>query len=180
MGQCIHAGGSGQPLRHAGHHVGIYKSDDRDVMGIYADKLSLFFHVCNDIVDGHFRCRSCRRRNRKNRNGRLLGGGESFQTSHVFKFRVGNDDTDGLGGVHGRSSSDCNQIIRTGFLEGGHTALYVFNRRIRLNIGIHLISQTLFVQKIGDLFCHIEFHQIRIGTDKSFMKAAQLRLFRDT
>ena len=94
-------------------------------------------------------------------------------------LRIGNDDADGLGGIHRRAATDGDQVVRAGVLEGLYAGLYVFNGRIWLDIGIKLIFQAVRVQYIQHLLGNVEFDQVRIRTYKSLLEASGLCLCGD-
>ena len=94
-------------------------------------------------------------------------------------LRIGNDDADGLGGIHRRAATDGDQVVRAGVLEGLYAGLHVFDGRIWLDIGIKLIFQAVRVQYIQHLLGNVEFDQVRIRTYKSLLEASGLCLCGD-
>src|SRR5699024_1591153 len=118
-------GGGGQPLGHGGHHVGIDHGHFGDVVGVHADELALLFHVGDDVVDGHLGGGARGGRHGDGEHGVLFRGRDALQRAHVGKLRVVDDDTDGLGGIHGRAAADGYDAVRPRGLEGGHAVLHV-------------------------------------------------------
>ena len=57
--------------------------------------------------------------------------------------------------------------------------LHVLNSRVGLDVGIYLVRQPFFIQKIGDFSRYAEFNQIRIRSDKCFLKAVSFYLRND-
>ena len=174
MGQCIHTGGSSQTLRHRRHHLGIYHSDNRHIMRIYAYELTLALYISDNVVDGNLCCGTCCGGHCDDGYAGLLGRCYAFQAAYIFEFRVGNDDADGFGGIHGGTAADGDDIICAGCFESSHTIFHIVNGGVRLNIGINFISKTFLVQQIGYLSGHTELDQIRIGTYECFPESMSL------
>ena len=174
MGQCIHTGGSSQTLRHRRHHLGIYHSDNRHIMRIYAYELTLALYISDNVVDGNLCCGTCCGGHCDDGYAGLLGRCYAFQAAYIFEFRVGNDDTDGFGGIHGRTTTDGDDIICTGCLESSHTVFHIVNSRISLNIGINFISKTFLVKQSGYFSGHTELDQVGIGTYECLLKSMSL------
>ena len=179
MSQGIHTGRCRQSLRHGSHHFRVYNCDDRHIMRIYTDKLTLALYISNNIVDRNLCCCTCCGRNCYDRDAGLLCRCYALKAAYIFKLRIGNDDTDRLGSIHGGASADCNNIVCSGRLKGCHTVLYIINSRIGLDIGIDLISQSFFFQKLCYLCCHTKFDQVRIRTYKCLLKSMCLCLVCD-
>ena len=136
MCQGIHTCRSCQSLWHRRHHLRIYDCDNRHVVRIYTDEFSLLLDISDNIVDRYLCCCSCCCRHCNDRNTWILGWCCSFQTSYIFEFRIGNDDTDCFGCIHRRSSADCDNIISSRFLKCLNSVLYILNRRIWFNVRI--------------------------------------------
>ena len=134
MCQGIHTGRSGQSFWHGGHHLRIDNCHDGHVMRINADELALLFHIGDHVVDGHFGSGAGSGGNSDGGHARILGGGHAFEASHIFKLRIGNDDADGLGGIHGRTAADGDDVVSAGLFESSHTGLHIFNRGIGLDV----------------------------------------------
>ena len=148
-------------------------------MRVYAYEFSLLFYICNNVVNGNFCCSSCCSRYCNDRNRRILGCCSSFQASYICKFRICNDDTDCLGSIHGRSSTDCYDIICTCCLECLDSMLYIFDGRIWLDIRIQLIFQSCIFQYLCHFAGHIELDQVRIGTNQCFLQSSYLYFCRN-
>ena len=113
-------------------------------MWVNTYEFTFSFHVGNDIVDGYFRSSSGCGRYSDDRYARFLGRSHTLEASDIFKFRVCDDDTDGFGSIHGRTSADSDQIISTGILEGLYAVLYIFDGWIRFDVAVKFIVQTVF------------------------------------
>ena len=170
MSQGIHTCRSSQSLRHRRHHFRIYNCDDRHVMRVNTYKFTFLFYICNNVVNCYFCCCTCCCRNCNDRHTRFLCRCCTFQTSYIFKFRICDDDTDCFRGVHRRTTTNCDNIICSGFLERFYTMLYILDRWICFDIRINFIFQTFFFKDICYFACHIEFDQIRVRTYKSFFE----------
>ena len=144
MGQSIHTGGSGQSFWHGGHHFRVNNCDDRHVVWVNTYEFTFSFHIGNNIVDGYFRSSSGCGRYGDDRYARLFGRSHALKASHIFKFRVCDDDADGFGSIHGGTTADSNQIISTGILEGLYAVLYIFDGWIRFDVAVKFIVQTVF------------------------------------
>ena len=174
VGQSIHTGRSGQSLGHRRHHLGIYHSDDGHVMRIYTDEFTLTLYIGDNVVDRNLSCGTgCGGYCDDGYTG-FLGRCYAFQAAYIFEFRVGNDDTDGFGGIHGRTTTDGDDIICTGCLESSHTVFHIVNSRISLNIGINFISKTFLVKQSGYFSGHTELDQVGIGTYECLLKSMSL------
>ena len=167
--QGIHTGGSSQALGHSGHHFGINDGNVRNIIDIDADELTLPLHIGNNIVDGSFRSGTGGSRNGDGVDSTVLGRSNAFQRTDVSKLRVINNDTDGLTGIHGRTTAHGDHIVCSGSLVSGNTGLNILNSGIRLNIGIKLICHAGSIQNIRNLLGNTELQQIRIGCNKCFL-----------
>ena len=145
VGQSIHTGRSGQALWHGGHHIGINDCDDRHVVGVNAYEFALALYVGDNVVDGNLCSGAGSGRNGDNRNAGLFGGSNAFEAADVFKFLVGDDDADGLGGIHRGTAADCDDVVSAGSLERCNAVLYVFDGRVCFDIGVDFISKTFAV-----------------------------------
>ena len=179
MGQGVHAGGGGQALGHAAHHVGVDNGDFRDVVGVHADELALLLHVGDDVVDGDLRGGAGGGGHGDGEHGVLLGGGHALQGAHVLELGVVDDDADGLRGVHGRAAADGYDAVRAAFLEGRHAALHVFDGGVGLDVAVDLIGEAGLVQQVGDLLGHVELDQVGVGADEGLFIAAGGQLGHD-
>ena len=152
MREGVHTGGSGQALRHRGHHIGIDDRDVGDIVRVNANEFSLAFNIGYNIVDGRFRrgSRGCRNGDRE--NGSVFCRRNAFKTAYISKFGVIYDNSDGFARIHGRAAADRYHIIRARRLICGDAALDVFDRRIGLYIGIKLILYAGILKNIGNLF----------------------------
>ena len=169
--QGIHTGRSSKSLWHGRHHLRIYDCDNWHIVWVNTYKFTLLFHIGNDVVDGNF-CRSTSSgRNSDDRYTWFFGRSYALKAAHIFKFRIGNDDTDGFGSIHGRATADCNEVVGTGILECLYTVLDILDGWIWFDIGINLIHKTILVQYICYLFCYTKLDQVRIRADKSFLES---------
>ena len=176
MGQGIHTGSCCQSLGHGRHHLRINHCHYRDIMGIHAYEFTLFLHIRDHVVNGNFRRGACCGGNCNNWHTRILGRSNAFQTSHIFKFRVGDDNADCLGGIHGGTAANGNDIVGSGCLESRNAGLYVLDGRVRFDIGINLVGQSCILQYLCHLAGYIELNQVRVGTYKSLLKSPCLCL----
>ena len=170
----VHTCGGSQALWHTGHHVWVYKGDDRNVMYVNTDKFTFFFDIGNNVVNGDFCCGTGSGWNGKDWNTGILCRGNAFKTADIFKFRVGNDNTNGFGRIHGGTAANGDQVICARSLKGRNTCLHIFDGGIRLDFRVNFVIKACFIKNIRYLFCHIKFHQIRVRTDKGLFKAARL------
>ena len=150
MCQGIHTGRSSQSFRHGGHHFRIDHCDDRHIVRVYADKLTFTLYIGDNIVDRNFCCCSGCGWYRNDRYTWVFGRCSSFQTSDIFKFRIGNDDTDCFCSIHGRTAADGDDIICFGIFKCLNTMFYIVDGRVRLDIRIELVCKSGFFQQI----CH--------------------------
>ena len=72
----------------------------------------------------------------------FLVGATPSRLRTCFKFRVGDDDADGLGGIHRGTAADCDDVVSAGSLERYNAVLYVFDGRVCFDIGVDFISKT--------------------------------------
>ena len=162
MRQRIHSGGCRQALRHRRHHIRVDYSNDRHIMWIHTDKFTFLFHIRDDIINRYLCCCSCGCRHRNDRYGRIFSFCNTFQTPHIAKLRICNDNTDGLCRIHGRTAANGDNIIGFRFFKGFHTVFYIFNGRIGFNIRINFIYQRSILQHLCHFACHTELNQIRV------------------
>ena len=180
VGQSIHTGRSGQSLGHRRHHLGIYHSDNRHIMRIYAYELTLALYISDNVVDGNLCCGTCCGGHCDDGYAGLLGRCYAFQATYIFEFRVGNDDTDGFGGIHGGAAADGDDIVCAGCLESSHTVFHIVNGGVSLNIGINFISKTFLVKQSGYFSGHTELDQVGIGTYECLLKSMSLCFIYDS
>lgn len=95
----------------------------------------------------------------------VFGRSYALKAAHIFKFWIGNDDTDGFGSIHGRAAADCNEVVGTGILECLYTVLDILDGWIWFDIGINLIHKTILVQYICYLF--VTPNLIRSGSEQT-------------
>ena len=145
MCKSIHTCGSCQSFWHRGHHIWVYNCDDRHIMWVNTDKFSLLLYICNNVVDRNLCCCTCCCRNCNDRYTRFLSWRNTFQTSYILEFRISNNDTDCFCCIHGRSSTDCYNVISLSALECCNTILYVLNRRIGFDVRINLICESSLI-----------------------------------
>ena len=143
-------------------------------MRIHTDQFSFSFHICDHIVDGNFCSCSCSCRNGNDWNTGFCCRRHTLQTSYVFKFRICNDNTDCLCGIHRRTAANCNNVICFGSFECGNTILYIFDGRVCFDVRINFISKPSFVKNVCHLSCDSEFDQIRIRADECFFESSCL------
>ena len=131
-------------------------------MCIYTNEFTFLFHVSDNVVNGNFCCCSCCSWNCDDRDRWLLGRCYTFQASYIFKFRIGNDDTDRFCCIHRRTAADSDQIISTGFLKCCYTSLYILNSWVWFDIRVDLICKTCIIQYICNFLCYAKFDQVWI------------------
>ena len=134
MGQRIHTGGSGQSLGHRGHHIRVDDCHFRNIILIDADKLTLLLHIGDHIVDGNLSSGSGCGGNSNGGNCVILSRCYSFQRTYILKLGIIDNDTDGLGSIHGRTAADGDDRICSAGLECCYTILNVFNGRVRFDL----------------------------------------------
>ena len=172
VGQGVHAGGGGQPLGHAGHHIGVDNCDLRDVVGVNADELALLLHIGDDIVDGDLGSGAGGGGHGDGEDRVLLGGGNALQTAHIGELRVVDDDADGLGGVHRGAAADGDDAVRVRSLEGRDAVLHVLDGGVGLDLAVDAIGETRRIQQVGDLLGDAELDQIGVRADERLFVAA--------
>ena len=179
VGQGVHAGGGGQALGHAAHHVWIDHGDLGDIVGVHADELALLFHVGDDVIDGDLRGGAGGGGHGDGEHGVLLGGGNALQGAHVLKLGIVDDDADGLGGIHAGAAADGDDAVRAALLEVGDAGLHVFNGGIGLDFAVDLVGEAGLLQQVGDLGGHAELDQVRVGAHEGLLIAARGQLRHD-
>ena len=166
MGQCVHTGCGSQSLGHGGHHIRIHNGNSRNIIGIHADELPLFFHICDDIVDRYFCGSAGSCRNRNGGNGVVLRRSNTLQRTHICKFRIGNDNADRLCRVHRGAAANGNDSICSASLKSRYTLLHVLNGGIRLDLRVNRVCNAGIVQNVCHLCRHAKLQQIRICCNK--------------
>ena len=176
VGQGIHTGGGGQPLGHGGHHIRVDDGDYGHIVGVNADEFSLALHVGDHVVDGHLCGGSGCGGNGNDGNTGVLCGSGALKASHILKFRVGDDDADGLGRIHGGAAADGYNVVRASCFKCLYAVLHVLNGGIGLDVGVDLIGQSGLLQHIRHLGGHAKADQVRIGAYKGFFECPRLGL----
>ena len=148
-------------------------------MLVNADKLSFLLYIRDDVVDGDFSSRACGRRDCDGLDCVVLRRCNAFQRAHIRKLRIGDDDADGLGRVHGGSAADRDDGIRTGLLECLYSVLDIFDGRIRLDVRIQGVLDPLLLKQIRDLSSDAELHKVRVRCNEDLLEAFLLRDPRD-
>ena len=171
MGQRVHPGGSGQSLRHGGHHVRIDHGDVRDIVGVHADELPFFLDVRDHVVDGGFRSGAAGGRNGNREDRALLCRRDAFEGTDIGEFRIVDHDADPLAGIHGGAAADGDHEIGPARPVGFHAVLDVFDGGIRFDVRIDGIGNAVPVQQVRHLRCDAEFDQVGVRCDKRFLKA---------
>ena len=143
-------------------------------MGVNAYEFPFSLHICDNIVDRNLCCGTCCGRYSDDRYAGFPGRSYAFQASYILKLRVCDNDTDGFGGIHGRTAADGNEIISAEIFECLNAVLYILDGRVGFDIGIQLIFQSVFLQDIRNLACYMKFYQIWIRANESFFKAVSL------
>ena len=179
VGQGVHAGGGSQALGHGGHHVRIDDSYHGDVVGVHADELAVLLHVGDDVVNGDLGGGASGGGHGDDGQAGVLGGGHALQGAHVGELRVGDDDADGLGGVHGGAAANGDDAVGLGGLSGLHAVLHVLNGGVGLDLRVDLIGDASGVQHGGDLLGDAELQQVGVGADQGLLQAAALHLSGD-
>ena len=126
-------------------------------MGIHTHEFPFFFHVGDHVVDGHFRCGPGGGGHGDDGDAGIFGGGTAFQAPDIGEFRVGDDDADGFGGIHGGTAADGHDAVSTGCLERLHPMLYVGDGRIGFDVGVDFIGNLGSIQQVGDFAGHKGF-----------------------
>ncbi len=88
VSQSVHTGGSGQALRHGGHHIRVNDCDDRDIVGSTHTNLRFLLYVGDNVVDGNLCSGTCCSRNGDDRYARFLGRCDALKASDILKLRV--------------------------------------------------------------------------------------------
>ena len=96
----------------------------------------------------------------------------AFQRTDICKFRIGDDNTDGFGSIHRRSTTDSNDKVSTSLLAGLYSRGHILNGRVRFDIRIDFIRNLCFIKKLDDLIRNMEFEKIRIRADKCLLKTS--------
>ena len=104
------------------------------VVGVDADEFALLLHVGDDVVDGNLGGGAGGGGNGDDGHARVLGGSDALQAAHVRKFGVGDDDADGLGGVHGGAAADGDDVVGAGSREGRDAVLNVFDGGVGFDV----------------------------------------------
>ena len=179
VGQRIHSGCGGQPLRHRGHHLRIDHGENRNIVRIDADKFPFLLLVGDNIVDRDLRGGSGRGRDGDDRNTRPGRGRAAFQRNHIGKLRIVDDDADRFRGVGRGASADRNEVVRSGRLERFHALLDNVYRGIGLHVAEDGVGKTRLIQQRGHFVRHMKFDEILVGHDKRFFEPASLNLVHD-
>ena len=172
MGQCVHTGGGGQTLGHAGHHIGVNHSDFRNIVGIHADELALLLYIGDDIIDGNFGSGTGGGGHGNGKHSVLFGGGNAFQAADIRKFGVVDDDADGLCSIHGGSAADGHDAVRLSCLESSNAVLHVLDGGVGLDFAVNSIGEAGCIQQGSDLAGNAELDQVGVRADKSLFIAA--------
>ena len=176
VGQGVHAGGGGKALRHGCHHVRVHNGHHGDVVGVHADKLPVLLHVGDDVVDGDLRGGAGGGGHSDDGQAGVLGGGGAFQRANVSVLRVGDDDADSLGGIHGGAAANGDDAVGPSLLAGLHAVLYILNGGVGLDLRIDLISDASLVQHVGDLLGDAKLQQVGVGADQGLFQSPGLHL----
>ena len=176
MSKCIHTSCSCQSLWHTGHHLRIYKCNNRDILRVYAYHLTILLNISDNVVDSNLCCSTSCCRNCKNRNRLILCRCNTLKASDIFKLWVCNYNTDTLCSIHRRTTTDCDQVISTRLLECLNTSLYILDCWVWLNVGVNLIIKTSSLKYIDYLLGNTKFNQIRVRAYKCFLKSSSLCL----
>ena len=179
VGQGVKSGGDLQAARHRVGQIRVHESDDRDVVRVDSHELALVGRVGDHVVDGRLRGGAGGGRHAEDRDGRVLGIRDAFQRKHVGELRVGGDDADALAGVLRGATAQADQEVRTGLGELGDAVLDALDRRVRLDVGEHLVRQAGLIQNLGDLLGGAGLQQHRVGDDKCLGEAVLLGDGRD-
>src|SRR5699024_9811952 len=172
MCQGVHAGGGGQAFGHRAHHISVNNGDLGDVVGVHTDKLALFLHVGDDIVDGDLGRGAGGGGNRDCKDCVLLGGGYAFQAADIGKFGVVDDNADSFGGIHRRTAADGHDAVCARSLEGLDAVLNVFNCGVGLDFTVDAVGKVGRVQQGGDFGGNAKLDQVRVRADKRLCIAA--------
>ena len=162
MCECIHTGSGGQRSGHGAHHIGIHKRNDGDIVGIYTNHLAILVFIGDHIVDGDLGSSAGCGGDSQNGYAGIFGGSNAFKTAYILEFGIGDDNADGFGGIHRGAAAYSNDIICIGSTECCNTVLYIPNRRIGLDVGIHCISKLILIQQIRNFSGYTKTDQIGI------------------
>ena len=173
VGKRVHAGKRRKPLGHRRHHVGIDEGDDGDVVGIDADELALLLDIGDDVVDRNLGGCSGGSGNREDRLGGFGRRRDALEGADVSELRVGDDDADGLGGIHRRAAADGDDRVGLGLPEGLDAVLHVVDRRVRLYVAVDGIGDLSLVQKVGDLLRDAELDEVGVGEHYRLLESAR-------
>ena len=179
VGQGVHTGAGGEALGHGAHHLGVDNGADGHVVGVDADELAALLHVGDDVVDGDLGGGTGGGGYGDDGRAGVLGGRGALEGTHVGELGVGDDDADGLGGVHRAAAAYGDDVVGAGGLVGLDTGLDVLYGRVGLDVGEYLVGQALGVEAVGHVGDHAVLEDARAADDKRLLEAAGLDLARD-
>ena len=125
VSQSIHTCGSCKSLWHRTHHLRIHKCNNRNILRINTYHFAVLLYIGNNVVDRYLSRCSCGGWYCKYRYGFVFGRCNTLKTSDICEFRVGNNYSDTLSCVHGRTATYCDNVVSTGCLESLHALLNI-------------------------------------------------------
>lgn len=104
-------------------------------MRVDAHELAHALGIGDHVVDRDLGCGAGGDGNGDDRRTGVLRGRGALERAHILELGVRDDDTDGLGGIHGGAAADGDDAVRSARLESLDTMLHVLDGGIRLDIG---------------------------------------------
>ena len=141
-------------------------------MGVTADEFTVFFRVSNDVVDGYFGCRAAGRRNGNDGQTFVFRRRCPFEAAYVGKFRIGEDDGNGLGCIHGSTAADGYDDISFSLLAEFDAFLYILDGRVRFDMIVNGIGNAGPIEQVCDFRRYFKFHEVLVGDDDDMLAAA--------
>ena len=148
-------------------------------MRVNANHLAVLLNICDNVVDSNLGSSTSCGRNCDYRHCRLLCGSYALQGAYISELRVVDDDTDSLCGIHGRTAADSYKVISAALLERCNAGLNVFDRGVRLDIIVNLVSKTVFIQNVEYLLGNAELDEVGVGAYECLLECPVLRFYSD-
>ena len=171
MRHSIHTRRSRKRLRQRIHQFGIHDSHVGNIVGIYANHLSLTSLIDDNIVDGCLG--SCARCCGQCYDGErlLLGICHALQGNNIRELRVIHHNANSLGCVHTGTAPDCYNKVSPRLLAGLYTALHIRNGRIRFHIIEYLVADASLIHYIEHHLGNAKLHQALVCYYQRLLKA---------
>ena len=136
MCQRIHSGGGSDARRQAKHEVRIKRDCHRNQLVVHDGEFPLGLRIGDDRDNRDFGARAGGGRDGEERQHRLAHLEVPVQRLRAAALCTASDDR--LGRIDRRSPAHCQNRIGAGLLHAGNTFHHNGDRRIRLDIGIHV------------------------------------------